>query len=32
MKVIYDTTENCTRCPYNQSHICTKLKKYLFDI
>ena len=32
MKVIYDTTENCKRCPYNQGHICLKLGKYLFDI
>ena len=32
MRVIYDTTENCTKCPYNQSHICLKLGKYLFDI
>lgn len=32
MRVIYDTTENCTKCPYNQGRICTKLGKYLFDI
>ena len=32
MRVIYDTTEDCTKCVYNKSHICTKLMKYLFDI
>ena len=32
MRVIYDTTENCTKCPYNQSHVCLRLGKYLFDI
>lgn len=32
MKVIYDTTEDCTRCPYNQGRVCVRLGKYLFDI
>ena len=32
MRVIYDTTEDCKRCPYNQGRVCTRLGKYLFDI
>ena len=32
MRVIYDTTEDCKKCPYNQGKICTKLMKYLWDI
>jgi len=31
-RVIYDTVEDCTRCPYNHGRICMKLKKYLFDV
>ena len=32
MRVIYDTTEDCTHCPYNTGRVCMKLRKYLFDI
>lgn len=32
MRVIYDTTEDCTHCPYNTGRVCMKLGKYLFDI
>ena len=32
MRVIYEMTEDCKRCPFNHSHICMKLGKYLFDI
>ena len=32
MRVIYEMTEDCKRCPFNQGHICMKLGKYLFDI
>ena len=32
MRVIYDTTEDCRKCPYNQGKICTRLMKYLWDI
>ena len=32
MRVIYETTEDCKRCPFNHGRICMKLGKYLFDI
>ena len=32
MRVIYDTTEDCTHCPYNTGRVCMKLRKYLWDI
>ena len=32
MRVIYDTTVDCRKCPYNQGKICTRLMKYLWDI
>ena len=32
MRVIYDTTYDCHRCPYNHGRVCLKLKKYLWDI
>lgn len=32
MRVIYETTESCLRCPHNHDRICTKLGKFLFDI
>ena len=32
MRVIYDTTEDCNRCPYKQGSVCMKLGKYLFDV
>ena len=32
MRVIYETTDDCKKCPFNTGHICLKLGKYLFDI
>ena len=32
MRVIYETTEDCKRCPFNHGRICMKLGKYLYDI
>lgn len=32
MRVIYEFTEDCKRCPFNHGRICMKLGKYLFDI
>ena len=32
MRVIYETTSDCTKCPFNHGRICMKLGKYLFDI
>ena len=32
MRVIYDTIEDCKRCPYRHDRVCMKLGKYFFDI
>ena len=32
MRVVYETVEDCKRCPYHRDRVCTKLGKYLFDI
>ena len=32
MRVIYDTTEDCNRCPYKRGSVCMRLGKYLFDV
>ena len=32
MRVIYDTTVDCIKCPYNTGRVCMKLGKYLFDV
>ena len=32
MRVIYDETDSCKNCLYNKGHMCSKLRKYLFDI
>ena len=32
MRVIYETTDDCKKCPHNTGKVCLKLGKYLFDI
>jgi len=32
MRVVYETTSDCTKCPFNTGRVCMKLGKYLFDI
>ncbi len=32
MRVVYEMTEDCNRCPHNTGKVCMKLGKYLFDI
>ena len=32
MRVIYETTEDCKKCPHNTGRVCMKLRKYLYDI
>ena len=32
MRVVYETTSDCTKCPFNTGKVCMKLQKYLFDI
>ena len=32
MRVIYETTTDCNKCPYNRDRVCLKLGKFLFDI
>ncbi len=32
MRVIYEVTEDCNKCPYKRGSVCMRLGKYLFDV